>query len=1168
MSGLKVLYNLILKDVAKGSGQASGIMSIGKDIRKLADKKFQNYITAAKKQGVDLDKLSEQEIKYTFELNKPKPIKAIPADSPEGQGITRDLFNMLDRRSGKNVIKADFGKPFAEEVITVDSVIKNIKTMKPMDSMKETNKVLKGEGQYKNLSKADREKIASDESVTDHIFERNIEPDPEDYADGGVAGMLGERIGFRLGGIDKARRLFLQAIGAGAAGIGAAKTGLFSLLKGSKSAAVKDLTSVPIKNAEGMPSWFKPLVNRVIKEGTETTNLPPNKGGAYLNRQIVHSAKLGENQGVRVYQNLDDQTIDVVYKSADNMGGVDDGVVTLEYRAPRDLYDTGPASVMSKEYQATKKASGQYPKKSAAEFEAHEAYPYQDPEDYKSITFEAKHIKSNVDDLFSDTSALKQFGTNKTLTKKELEIAKQKRKQVKKINEDPYGEELAGSGPDYDPYDDYADGGVAGLLGERPGYKSGNLVQTMYPIGNFLNIRANAPTQKDYNINATKDLVENLPGGVVKEAVAPAVALGFSLPYDAIQAATRTTEADVARAMQTGALTPREIASEAYGLAFDRENPLSSAIERFTGAAGPLADRFNQEEDDEYDFSGIKGQTAGLGIVSGIKGALSKFVGPKAAAFIVEKGKNKIKSDIGEKVITPTIKKIKNKKSTTRPSSGGGRDRSFDTSRADRAGTSLGSGQFSPQTSRGRSGYTEGGVAGLLDKRPGYKLGDIVKKNIPEEYRLYLKSILPGGEEGKVDESYFTEKFKKELRLQALDKFLRTGKTRGIVTEGDQHRGDPTINKLLKFPSTYAALGTYTYDIDPKTMNVKITDKYDFNPAYGSKTIGGKTYTGYVGDKEGTDVGLGMFKDKFKESIRDKSVDTANVLEMIGNYFGGKQSEGKGFDVDIDIPIEEATTATEGSFAQGGPARQNFAMGRRAFLKLMGSVGAGIGAAKAGLGSLFKAGKPVTKAAEVITTPNAPGKPEWFDALVTRVIREGDDVTKKFATKEREIVHTTEIDENATVTVTRDLDEGTVRVDIDDPTTNVADDQGNAIVSMEVKGGRLEEGVKGKTPAEFEAVETDYGNYMTTPDDFITEAVENTVSNTKDLTADLTKVKMYAKGQKKPTIKEMMIQRERARDLKLAEENPAEYASGRQPDIDYSDYDDYASGGIAKMLGE
>ena len=188
------------------------------------------------------------------------------------------------------------------------------------------------------------------------------------FADGG-------RIGFKLGGIDKARRAFLKMMGAGAAGVGAAKSGLLSIFKGSKSAAVKDLTQVPIQNAEGMPSWFKPLVNRVIKEGTDITKLPPNKGGAYLDRQIVHeinldkgynlkdfSNVLGETtklrlakekigtqdikkllksdlaeekkQVIRVYQNLDDQTINVEYKSADNMGGVDDAVY-LEYTAPQ-----------------------------------------------------------------------------------------------------------------------------------------------------------------------------------------------------------------------------------------------------------------------------------------------------------------------------------------------------------------------------------------------------------------------------------------------------------------------------------------------------------------------------------------------------------------------------------------------------------------------------------------------------------------------------------------------------------------------------------------------------------------------------------------------------------------------------------------------------------------
>ena len=255
-------------------------------------------------------------------------------------------------------------------------------------------------------------------------------------------------------------------------------------------------------------------------------------------------------------------------------------------------------------------------------------------------------------------------------------------------------------------------------------------------------------------------------------------------------------------------------------------------------------------------------------------------------------------------------------------------------------------------------------------------------------------------------------------------------------------------------------------------------------------------------------------------------------------------------------------------FAKGGRIGLAGGMTKRAFLKLMGSVGLGIGAVKSGILGI---GKGATKqvAKEIVTTPAAAGKPAWFDALVTRVINEGEDVTKKFAIKDRQVVHATKVDDDAMVTVYRDLDDGTVRVDIDDATTNVLDDQGGARVSMEVRGGQLEEGVKGKTPAEFEATEADYRNYMDGPDDYSTEVVDNVVGDTKDLTADLTKVKMYAKGQKKPTIKEMMIQKGRAKILTKAEENPAQYAADRGPDgPDFPEPDDYASGGIARMLGE
>ena len=110
MSGIKTLFNLLLKDEAKKSGQYSGIMSIGDSVRKLAIKKLEKYLASAQKQGVNLDKLSEDDLKYIIKLNE-QP-KVISADSPEGKGIINAL---LGEKRGK-VIQADFGKPFSEEV--------------------------------------------------------------------------------------------------------------------------------------------------------------------------------------------------------------------------------------------------------------------------------------------------------------------------------------------------------------------------------------------------------------------------------------------------------------------------------------------------------------------------------------------------------------------------------------------------------------------------------------------------------------------------------------------------------------------------------------------------------------------------------------------------------------------------------------------------------------------------------------------------------------------------------------------------------------------------------------------------------------------------------------------------------------------------------------------
>jgi len=242
-------------------------------------------------------------------------------------------------------------------------------------------------------------------------------------------------------------------------------------------------------------------------------------------------------------------------------------------------------------------------------------------------------------------------------------------------------------------------------------------------------------------------------------------------------------------------------------------------------------------------------------------------------------------------------------------------------------------------------------------------------------------------------------------------------------------------------------------------------------------------------------------------------------------------------------------------------------MGRRNFLKIMGGL-----AAIPIVGKFFKlakAGKTVNKV-PIIKTGDVPGKPEWFDALVNKVILEGDDVTKKFATKEREIVHMKKIDDETSVMVTQDLNDGSIMVDVDDPIRNVMGEgaglETDTKVQMMLKKGQADETTKGTPPDEFSFTENDMRNYMDGPDDYTTEFTENTVDKMKDLTSDLGKIKSYATGEG-PTMKQIVESKKRKDMVKFAEKKPAEYAADRGPDIDTKDYD-YASGGIARMLGE
>ena len=246
--------------------------------------------------------------------------------------------------------------------------------------------------------------------------------------------------------------------------------------------------------------------------------------------------------------------------------------------------------------------------------------------------------------------------------------------------------------------------------------------------------------------------------------------------------------------------------------------------------------------------------------------------------------------------------------------------------------------------------------------------------------------------------------------------------------------------------------------------------------------------------------------------------------------------------------------------ATGG--RAGFKMGRRAFLKALGTGIGGAAALKTGIIGLGTK-KAVTGAGEKIITAPVKGKPEWFDALVNKVIREGDDVTKQFSTKEREIVHKLDIDNLDDVKVTQDLDEGLIRVEYNSP-----NNMGEDTVELVFKKGRPEE--EGVMPDEFFAVEKEPRGIRTGPDDYDIEFDgENLVRSVDDLQSDTSKLKEVATG-KKQTLGEFVNSKKKKDKVKQINEDQVEQAEyleqkyGPGPE----DADDFASGGLAGMLGQ
>ena len=508
----------------------------------------------------------------------------------------------------------------------------------------------------------------------------------------------------------------------------------------------------------------------------------------------------------------------------------------------------------------------------------------------------------------------------------------------------------------------------------------------------------------------------------------------------------------------------------------------------------------------------------------------------------------------------------------------------------------------------GRAGFSNGSK-GLLDilniQAEGSKSGKQQIKGAPEgitidseTYNVILNADIPINEKINLLTTYGRDKGRDKIEKDGQELFLGEGGSRireiGLDINPDAEKGFG---------------GNIMYDPDNNNVKGGITYKFADGGRAGFKTGLGKRFldlikgkpkkmfrskddvpTSVFSEKKGPitiedmaniskddlrkirrtqELGLydetpeilkaGNLFDRFTKKVGNKRVIDYDRAEIILNR---KLRGDETLNELLQIEYQTRPGRAEGGIMRLG-LKEGSGMTRRTFLKLLGGM-----AAIPIVGKFLapmKVGKTITKV-PMIKTDNIPGKPEWFDALVNKVIIEGDDVTKKFATAERQSIHQKTLDDGSVVRVTEDVDDGAVRVEYQSEKNVFGDD-----VMLQYKKSLPDEGDPNPS-ARFDVAESGPVGRVVGPDDVEIDIDEVGGQSIRDLDSDVSKLKEYATG-KKLTMKEILESKKR-RDKAAAITDDIDGAQSdaivrRQGDYDPSDYDDgMASGGIARMLGE
>jgi len=282
--------------------------------------------------------------------------------------------------------------------------------------------------------------------------------------------------------------------------------------------------------------------------------------------------------------------------------------------------------------------------------------------------------------------------------------------------------------------------------------------------------------------------------------------------------------------------------------------------------------------------------------------------------------------------------------------------------------------------------FSKGGRAGLLGERTGYSEGNGVADEDAEKAALGKRVRQLMDEEG----FEFGEAVK-----EAMKEGYASGGRAGLY-QGGQAQIEPDLSDVGHGSD---ALMARNMQLSPGSQATTSTGL--------NYLLGEDNDTTRVPYKDAGPVVLPQPK-----PAADPMVELQRIYDLYKKAAPGvSQETQKYLQQDFIQKLNEAnisqeqfmTNQMQNNFAEGGPARQNFKMGKRAFLKLMGGVGAGIASLKTGLLGFGKeSGKKVAK--EVVKEAATGGPPPHFLKLVAKIKALGNDATPKYGSQPREKV--------------------------------------------------------------------------------------------------------------------------------------------------------------------